>query len=811
MVGSRYCSRGALIDRVVNSSMAKKQKSKQHANAGGANPPAVRRGDFPHDAFNAALRRYAHPAAVVDLDRLAHGGPAWRRYLEAFGQSCLDLSLMISQQSILQQTNILPSNPLDMNCLLVHAFSKWKGRRCLSALEGHDVYNTLINYLPTYGRPLPTKVSLLWEHQARVVQMYGDLDKRRDTDGYVMRTTSNNIRKEVGLHTSNIDWVNLTPIYIKDLVLYNSHNGKYVEGKLLVEPFTPKVGTTTILEDANGDVILMALYNFLPDGLYGRDAIPVASTKLPVGATVRIAGPFLKIFQDGSRGIRIDNPNDISVVSSSNCGAALMDEDRVLLNAKDTGNALVKKKMYNAGSEAYIAGIRKASVVPTLLSNRSQAYAMMNDWERSLADAAASLTMRPDNEKTWARYNKALEILIEQRQGNRRNILTSLLHLENDNQATESEVSGKNAAALKDAGNIAFKNKQYDRAAEFYTSALMTHGEISRALLANWALCCIRTSANLDAISSALASLRIRLEAKAVTRLANGLMCIGEIELCQLVLASVMSKVIKGSDVVKEQHELMDSVDFSVEHIIRCEGGGSLSGGSHFLPLITPQKHLPTWIGPIESFHAGANKGRGIRATKDIQAGQVLLIEPPLAMSETDGTKECLFTIDSSIKDHSQVYLRQAIILRSQRECVLSRIVDSLSDGVNQRGVTSLYDLIPNLSSCKLLLPTHYEYMQEEAKLELSADRVDAIVDVNCFGEAKDGNSFVKNNMGIVSTRLVPATSLFNHSKHPSCSWNWNGGCSVIFALKDVKKGEELTIRYHADDEAIQRHWGIHE
>ena len=36
---------------------------------------------------------------------------------------------------------------------------------------------------------------------------------------------------------------------------------------------------------------------------------------------------------------------------------------------------------------------------------------MTNDWERSLADAAASLTMSPDNKKSWARYRKALEIV----------------------------------------------------------------------------------------------------------------------------------------------------------------------------------------------------------------------------------------------------------------------------------------------------------------------------------------------------------------------------------------------------------------
>ena len=128
---------------------------------------------------------------------------------------------------------------------------------------------------------------------------------------------------------------------------------------------------TTILEDSNGDVVLMALYNFLPDGLYGRESIPLASSKIPFGATVRIAGPFLKIFQDGSRGIRIDNPNDISVVSSGKSGSTSMDEN---LSAKTSGNTLVKAKKYNAACEAYIAGIRQANVVPTLLSNRAQAY-----------------------------------------------------------------------------------------------------------------------------------------------------------------------------------------------------------------------------------------------------------------------------------------------------------------------------------------------------------------------------------------------------------------------------------------------------
>ena len=214
----------------------------------------------------------------------------------------------------------------------------------------------------------------------------------------------------------------------------------------------------------NGDVILVALYNFLPDGLYGRESDPVANAKIPKECIVRIAEPFQKVFQDGSRGIRIDNPNDITVISSG-IKATLIDEEKILISAKNTGNGLVQKKMYNAASEAYINGIRKAELVPTLLSNRSQAYAMMNDWEHSLADAAASLTMRPDNEKSWARYRKALEIvedrtgLIFHGEGESTPIIRNVLRAWNNEQANESATRGKDALALKTEGNSAFKMK----------------------------------------------------------------------------------------------------------------------------------------------------------------------------------------------------------------------------------------------------------------------------------------------------------------------------------------------------------------
>jgi tetratricopeptide (TPR) repeat protein len=765
-----------------------------------------------HDAFEVVLRSYAHPTAISDLDRLKHRGSDWLRYLEAFGTSCRDLVMILQQEN--QSGRLVGScMDLNMNCPLVRALIELCGQEFVYSHLRNSVYARMINQLRTYGRPLPNKVSLLAEHEARVSEMYGEVEQMKLNNNskgkIIMRTSSNNVRKVNSLHKGKTDWSHLSKISIKDLVLYDSHSGKYVEGKLIVDPFTPFVGTTTILEDSNGDVILVALYNFLPDGLYGKESDPVSAAKLPKGCTVRISEPFLKVFQDGSRGIRVDNPNDITVISSGIEGNVIKEEE-LLISAKNTGNRLVKEKMYNAAGDAYVTGIRKADLVPTLLSNRSQAYAMMNDWERSLADAAASLTMRPHNEKSWARYKKAIEIVsnriiwIYNAEGESTQIIRNILRVWKNDQADESVTKGKDALALKTEGNSAFKLKQFARAAELYTSALMTVGETSRALLANWSLCSIRNCANLDAVAASVASIRIRPEAKAVVRLAEALMSLGEPKLCKDLLTGELSDVIEGSDVLRDKKELIKSAD----SILYDKDTG-------------PDKstHLPRWVGDIESFNAGA-KGRGVRATNDLKNGQTLLIEPPLAMSETDsrGKKgkvgNTLATIDRSLKDPSQVYLRQAIILRSQREGVLSRIVDCLSDGANERPVTSLQDLMPSLESCKVLLPTHYEYMDEE-RVELTADRVDAIVNVNSFGEngdkfIADGLERYKDNvMGKAHSRLVPATSMFNHSARNNCTWLWSGRCSIIIAIMDIKAGDELTIRYQPDEEKVRIGWGI--
>jgi hypothetical protein len=54
-----------------------------------------------HDAFEAVLRRYGHPAAVADFEALPRGGESRNKFLEALGTACRDSCMQfITQQNM---------------------------------------------------------------------------------------------------------------------------------------------------------------------------------------------------------------------------------------------------------------------------------------------------------------------------------------------------------------------------------------------------------------------------------------------------------------------------------------------------------------------------------------------------------------------------------------------------------------------------------------------------------------------------------------------------------------------------------------
>ena len=169
--------------------------------------------------------------------------------------------------------------------------------------------------------------------------------RENEGDTFGNLTTNSTVMKPAEVAPHN--WASLREVGVKSLRLFDVAKGSVLVGILLVDPivqvqsvggsekgmngirWTPRtewfhvsglwasvcncqVGITTILEDAAGDHIQLGLYNQLPGGAVGPRSLKLAQRHFPKGARVQIAEPFLKIFRDGKRGVRVDDPRVLS-------------------------------------------------------------------------------------------------------------------------------------------------------------------------------------------------------------------------------------------------------------------------------------------------------------------------------------------------------------------------------------------------------------------------------------------------------------------------------------------------------------------
>lgn len=96
----------------------------------------------------------------------------------------------------------------------------------------------------------------------------------------------------------------LRPVAIKDLQLETHHRGTY----LLLRSITPPSRMTAIMaimEDENGDVIMLQLYQQEDEGK--RAATDIVN----VGTILLIKEPYFKVMGDGEYGLRVDHLSDI--------------------------------------------------------------------------------------------------------------------------------------------------------------------------------------------------------------------------------------------------------------------------------------------------------------------------------------------------------------------------------------------------------------------------------------------------------------------------------------------------------------------
>eukprot|EP00977_Amphora_coffeiformis_P003426 scaffold638_cov168-Amphora_coffeaeformis.AAC.8 len=753
-------------------------------------------------AAEEALRQYCDPSLVREYDEMTNKQKTNIR--EALVTMCrsqvMHHFMQQKQQSTVSTSSSKLANP---QCPLVRSM-KEHGMRTDEILEDYVQFSR--DCLGNWGvqPPFPMQQMMLYQ---QMVKMQKESDRYRlrqqslyDTNQAVAKTQA-----------TSCDWTSLRPILVQDLKLFGEHPGCYLEGTIVGEAIQPMVGGITLVQDRNGQLLLVCFYNFLPDGVRGIDAEPLLQQKLPMGATLRIAEPFYKIFGDGRRGIRVDNPGEIKVLNNKNVrsqSSTAESVQRKCSEIKQQGNDFFAQEKYYAAMEAYLSGIRCHELVPSLLSNRSQALIYLKRYGEAFCDAAAALViLDPQSKlwkKTWVRYDVCLAKLQNDHESFR--ILFRYLVECIESSLAESpnkSVDASKGEEYKQAGNEAFKKQDYEEANRLYSLALSSAGETVRAMLSNLSLCGLETMALGETIAASVASLRIGVAEKSIYRLSTALAFLGEHELA-LRAASLGD----GENLAALTEEIKQAQQF---RNVFVEPSRASTEAIATLLHDTPPL-LGNLIGPVETF-LSEGKGRGLRSTRALDKGEIICCEMS-PISTSCGIKDLknesmVMTMGKNeINDASQSKLYSSVALRLQHDGVLNRIMNRLSDGKSEKPLVPLNDLMLNLEMFPLLLPGRIEFLPKESIPKLSVETMQNVLSTNTHGK-NDGGSLTR------TSELFPAISMINHASSPNCSFvptktnkKHAHQVVIIVTMRSIAEGEELTMKYHTD-EVVARKWGI--
>jgi hypothetical protein len=156
------------------------------------------------------------------------------------------------------------------------------------------------------------------------------------------------------------------------------------------------------VEDPNGDVILVSLYNF--PGLFLAD-LKVLQAHFPIGTVMAIREPWMKMSAASSHPsdfIRVDSPSDIVILEPSHptLHAIQWKTSPVVyrhtlataLQWKDLGTKFFKDGLFIPAALAWSRGIDNDPSMHTLRLNRSQAYIRLEWFSAALVDATHVLS-----------------------------------------------------------------------------------------------------------------------------------------------------------------------------------------------------------------------------------------------------------------------------------------------------------------------------------------------------------------------------------------------------------------------------------
>uniref|UniRef100_A0A914Q0F3 SET domain-containing protein n=1 Tax=Panagrolaimus davidi TaxID=227884 RepID=A0A914Q0F3_9BILA len=201
--------------------------------------------------------------------------------------------------------------------------------------------------------------------------------------------------------------IKLSPTTLKEMKVPKIHFGKYLICKVVDVPL-PLIGISTLVEDLNGDVEEMIIYNFS----YNINDV----SWLKEGSILIIKEPRLRYGLQGKAvSLRIDSPTDIIFTDStdeeflSKIGASkwhkpsTKDVELIRKNAND----LFLKGKFDDALMLYNRAIRYSPDLPILYLNKASAYLRKNSFSKAYEAAKFGLEKGGDREKALLRMGMA--------------------------------------------------------------------------------------------------------------------------------------------------------------------------------------------------------------------------------------------------------------------------------------------------------------------------------------------------------------------------------------------------------------------
>ncbi|GLJ21779.1 hypothetical protein SUGI_0406510 [Cryptomeria japonica] len=242
--------------------------------------------------------------------------------------------------------------------------------------------------------------------------------------GFTMRKPSEQLRLSVPLK-------GLRTIPARELQIDKHHKGRVLFGTLCADAHR-MVGIMTVLEDQYGDAVRLAIYNAsLP-----TVEIEAPRKRYPKGSKVAVKQPYFKQgAQDGVLMLRVDNPQDVEILSSfpgiKNADTYLAKD---LVELRSEGNKYFRDGYWNRAIDCYSRCIdlalsrdkiepqvRSAShiqekVKEALLysySNRAEAKLRLKEYGDAVEDCDKALALDQHHLKSLFRKGRALHYLRE--------------------------------------------------------------------------------------------------------------------------------------------------------------------------------------------------------------------------------------------------------------------------------------------------------------------------------------------------------------------------------------------------------------